>query len=206
MVMLRTIVFLCALVSPLVAQCAGIERFQSFLRTTQAAKGEFEQRVFDRGGKLLQSARGSFLLQRPGRFRWAYARPSEQMIVGDGTRVWIYDKELNQVSVRRLGAALGSTPAALLAGSPGWERAFDMSEAGERDGLEWMEARPRERDTGFERIRLGFSATGPDVMELVDSFGQLTVLRLLNFARNPEIDPMVFRFVPPAGADVLGER
>jgi outer membrane lipoprotein carrier protein len=204
--MLRIAVILCALAAPLAAHCASIERFQSFLRTTQSAKGEFEQKVFDRGGKLLQSARGSFVLQRPGRFRWMYTRPAEQLIVGDGTRVWIYDKELNQVSVRRIGAALGSTPAALLAGSPGWERAFDMSEAGERDGLEWMEARPRERDTGFERIRLGFGATGPEAMELLDSFGQVTVLRLTNLARNPDIDASAFRFVPPAGADVLGER
>lgn len=206
MTMMRAVVIIVALLFPPLAQSASIERFQSFLRTTHSAKGDFEQKVFDRSGKLLQSGRGTFLLQRPGRFRWVYARPAEQVIVGDGARVWIHDKELNQVSVRKLGAALGSTPAALLAGGSGWERAFDMTEAGERDGLDWMEARAKERDTGFERIRLGFGATGPEVMEMLDSFGQLTVLRLLNVARNPDIDPSAFRFVPPPGADVLGER
>lgn len=191
---------------PGLLQAASIERFQSFIRTTSSARGEFEQQVFDRNRKLTQSARGTFQFQRPGRFRWNYAAPNEQLIVGDGARVWIYDKDLNQVSVRRLAAALGSTPAALLSGSPGFEKAFELGEAGTRDGLEWMDARPRERESGFERIRIGFGATGVEVMELVDHFGQTTILRLFNLVRNPEIDPASFRFVPPAGADVLGDR
>ncbi len=188
------------------AQAASLERFQSFLRATQSARGEFEQRVFDRNRKLLQSSKGTFVFQRPGRFRWTYSAPNEQLLVGDGTRVWIYDKELNQVSVRRLATALGSTPAALLAGSPGIEKAFDFTEEGERDGLQWLEAKPREREAGFERIRLGFGATGVDAMELVDHFSQTTVLRFSNLVRNPDLDASTFRFSPPPGADVLGER
>lgn len=187
-------------------QAASLERFQSFVRSTQSARGEFEQRVFDRNRKLLQTSKGTFVFQRPGRFRWTYSAPHEQLIVGDGTRVWIYDKELNQVSVRRLATALGSTPAALLAGSPGIEKAFEFTQAGEREGLQWLEAKPREREAGFERIRLGFGATGVDAMELVDHFNQTTVLRFSNYIRNPEVDATAFRFTPPPGADVLGER
>lgn len=191
---------------PGLLQAASIERFHSFIRATSSARGEFEQQVFDRNRKLMQSARGTFQFLRPGRFRWDYAAPNEQQIVGDGTRVWIYDKDLNQVSVRRLAAALGSTPAALLAGSPGIEKAFELSDAGARDGREWMDARPREREAGFERIRVGFGAAGAEVMELVDYFGQTTVLRFSNLVRNPELDSGVFRFTPPPGADVLGDR
>lgn len=189
-----------------IVHAASLERFQSFLRTTQSARGEFEQRVFDRNRKLLQTSKGTFVFQRPGRFRWTYSAPNEQLIVGDGTRVWIYDKELNQVSVRRLATALGSTPAALLAGSPGMEKTFEFAEAGEREGLQWLEAKPREREAGFERIRLGFGATWVDAMELVDHFSQTTVLRFSNLVRNPEVDAGTFRFNPPPGADVLGER
>jgi outer membrane lipoprotein carrier protein len=110
------------------------------------------------------------------------------------------------VTVRRMSSALGSTPAALLAGSGDVEKAFDLSDAGERDGLEWLEARPREREAGFERIRMGFSATGIQAMELTDHFGQTTFLRFSNLSRNPKVDPSAFRFEPPKGADVLGEK
>ena len=127
------------------------------------------------------------------------------MIVGDGERVWIHDQDLNQVTVRRIARAIGSTPAALLAGASDVERAFEFTEAGERDGLAWLEATPREREAGFERIRLGLGVAGVEAMELVDHFGQTTVQRFTNVVRNPQIDPATFRFTPPKGVDVLGE-
>jgi outer membrane lipoprotein carrier protein len=185
---------------------ASVERFQSFLRTTQSARGDFEQKVYDRGGKLVQESKGNFVFLRPGRFRWTYAKPVDQLIVGDGERVWIHDRDLNQVTVRRLARALGSTPAALLAGASDVEKAFDLKDAGQSDGLEWLEARPKERDAGFEAIRIGFGAAGIQAMQLTDHFGQRTELRFSNFARNPKIDPAEFRFQPPAGADVLGDK
>ena len=188
------------------AQAAAIERFRSFARSTQSARAEFEQRVLDRSGKLVQQAKGSFVFQRPGKFRWVYAKPADQVIVGDGERVWIHDRELNQVTVRKLSRAFGSTPAALLAGSAEVEAAFELSEAGVRDGLEWLEAKPKEREAGFERIRMGFGTGGIEVMELADHFGQTTVLRFSSMTRNPKVDPSEFRFTPPKGADVLGER
>jgi outer membrane lipoprotein carrier protein len=187
------------------AQAAAIERFKTFARSTQSARADFEQKVFDRDGKLVQQARGSFVFQRPGKFRWVYAKPADQVIVGDGERVWIHDRDLNQVTVRKLSRALGSTPAALLAGSAEVEAAFELSEGGMRDGLEWLEAKPREREAGFERVRMGFDASGVQEMELVDHFGQTTLLRFSNLVRNPKVDPAEFRFTPPKGADVLGE-
>jgi outer membrane lipoprotein carrier protein len=188
------------------AHASSIERFKTFLRTTQSGQAEFEQRVYDRSGKQVQEASGHFVFVRPGRFRWSYAKPADQLIVGDGERVWIYDRDLNQVTVRRMSAALGSTPAALLAGSGEVEAAFELSEGGERDGLQWVEAKPREREAGFERIRLGLGASGVEAMELTDHFGQTTVLSFRRFERNPKVDPALFRFEPPPGADVLGEN
>ena len=188
------------------AEAAAIDRFKAFARSTQSARAEFEQRVLDRNGKLVQQAQGSFVFQRPGKFRWVYAKPVDQVIVGDGERVWIHDRDLNQVTVRKLSRALGSTPAALLAGSADVEKAFELAEGGTRDGLEWLEAKPREREAGFERIRMGFGAGGIEVMELADHFGQTTVLRFSSMTRNPKIDKSEFRFQPPKGADVLGEK
>jgi outer membrane lipoprotein carrier protein len=193
------------LLLPAAALASGVERFRSHLRTTQTARADFEQKVYDREQRLVQQSKGSFAFLRPGRFRWRYAQPYAQLIVGDGARVWIYDEDLNQVTVRAMARALGSTPAALLAGAADLERAFELSDAGLRDGLEWLEAKPREREAGFERIRLGMGAAGVQAMELTDHFGQTTVLRFSNIARNPPLEPSTFRFVPPKGADVLGE-
>ena len=108
--------------------------------------------------------------------------------------------------MRKLSRAFGSTPAALLAGSAEVEAAFELSEAGVRDGLEWLEAKPKEREAGFERIRMGFGLAGVEAMELTDNFGQTTLLRFTRLVRNPKVDPAEFRFEPPKGADVLGEK
>ena len=188
------------------AHAAAIDRFKVFVQSTQSASAQFDQKVIDRSGRLVQEAKGRFVFQRPGRFRWIYEKPLDQLIVGDGERVWIHDRDLNQVTVRRISSALGSTPAALLAGSSNVEKAFELSDAGSRDGMEWLEARPREREAGFERIRMGFSAAGLQAMELTDHFGQTTFLRFSGLVRNPKVDPADFRFEPPKGADVLGEK
>lgn len=201
----RYLVFLLAAFAT-AAHAGALERFKSFLSATQSARADFEQKVYGRDGRMTQASKGSFVFLRPGRFRWTYAQPLDQVIVGDGERVWIYDRDLNQVTVRRISKALGSTPAALLAGSSDVEKAFELTEAGTRDGLEWLEARPKDPDAGFERILMGFSGTGLAAMELTDNFGQTTRLRFFNLQRNPKVDPADFRFEPPKGADVLGEK
>lgn len=185
---------------------ASIDRYREFLDGARAARAQFEQTVYDRNGKPVQESRGSFVFQRPGKFRWVYDKPADQVIVGDGQRVWIYDRQLNQVTVRRMAAALGSTPAALLAGGTDVEKAFVLSDAGEKDGVEWVLAKPREQEAGFESVRMGFGANGLQAMELRDQFGQTTLLRFSHLQRNPKVDPDSFRFEPPKGADVLGEK
>jgi outer membrane lipoprotein carrier protein len=185
---------------------AAIERFKAFAKGTQTARGSFEQRVYDRDRHLSQESKGSFAFQRPGRFRWVYDKPVDQVIVGDGDRVWIYDRGLAQVTVRKLARALGSTPAALLAGSTDVEKAFELADAGTKDGLEWLEAKPKDREAGFEKIRMGFGASGLQAMELSDNFGQTTILRFTALEPNAKVDAKEFRFEPPKGADVLGDK
>ena len=187
------------------AGASSLERFAEFVAKTRAAKGEFEQKIFDRNLKLLQESRGALAFSRPGKFRWNYVKPYAQLIVGDGSRVWIYDEDLKQVTVRKLDDALGSTPAALLAGNNEAMRAFRLSDKGAKDGLEWLEAVPREKEGNFEKIRMGFGSMGLEVMELLDSFGQTTVLRFESLEHNPKLDPGLFRFSPPKGADVIGD-
>ena len=120
---------------------------------------------------------------RPGKFRWEYDRPLEQLIVGDGSRVWLYDKELNQVTVRRMDRALGASPAAILAGSNNIEKDYKLTTLGSREGLEWLEAVPRAQDSAFEQVRFGFGKAGLEAMELRDQFGQITVIKFSTIER-----------------------
>jgi outer membrane lipoprotein carrier protein len=203
---LHLFIALAALVGVLpAASAASLERFQSFVRSTQSARADFEQKVYDRNQKLVQESKGSFSFVRPGKFRWAFSKPYAQLIVGDGEKVWVHDEDLNQVTVRKLTHALGATPAALISGSADVEQSFVFSDAGEKEGLQWLDAKPKEKDAGFERIRMGFGASGIDAMELVDQFGQTTKLRFTNVQKNPKLDPGTFRFTPPKGADLLGQ-
>ena len=190
---------------PFAALASSLDRFSEFLSGTQSAKGEFEQKVLDKSGRMVQQSRGTLAFQRPGKFRWTYVKPNAQLIVGDGTRVWIYDQDLQQVTVRRVDQALTSTPAALLAGNNEAMRAFRVTDQGEKDGLEWLEAVPREKEGGFERVRMGFGPGGLEAMEFYDSFGQVTLLRFISLTRNPRLESSTFRFSPPKGVDIVGE-
>ena len=202
----RFVIAFAALVAAVpAASAASLERFQSFIRGTQSARADFEQRVYDRNKKLVQDSKGSFSFVRPGKFRWAFSKPYSQLIVGDGEKVWVYDEDLNQVTVRKLSHALGATPAALISGSADVEQSFVFTDSGESEGLQWLDAKPKEKDAGFERIRMGFSAAGIEGMELVDQFGQTTRLHFSNVQKNPKLDPGTFRFTPPKGADLLGQ-
>ncbi|HLX24679.1 MAG TPA: outer membrane lipoprotein chaperone LolA, partial [Usitatibacter sp.] len=177
--------------------------FQAYLRSTQSASADFDQKVFDKNGKLVQASRGSFVLQRPGKFRWTYSKPHPQVIVGDGERVWIHDPDLNQVTVKHVDAAISSTPASLLAGRDDITSLFTLRDAGTAGGIEWVEATPKAQDTGFERVRLGLAGKNLAAMELSDQLGGRTTLQFSDFKANVAIPADTFRFVPPKGADVL---
>jgi len=185
------------------AQATPVDQLRGFLTQTTSARGEFVQRVV-RNGTTQQSS-GRFVFQRPGKFRWLYEKPYEQLIVADGERLTLYDKDLNQVTIRRLQTAIPSSPASILFGSNDFEREFEVSSDGERDGLEWIVAEPRAKDTPFERIEIGFRDNLPGAMRLIDNFGQQTRLEFSRVERNPKLDAGSFRFTPPKGADVLTE-
>ncbi len=179
---------------------------QGFIAGTRTLSAQFTQVVFDRTGRKVQESQGSLYLSRPGKFRWVYAKPYAQLVVGDGSRLWIYDQDLEQVTVRKLDEALGESPAALLAGSNEVERLFNLRQAGEADGLTWLEATPRSKEGSFEAVRLGFKGDDLLAMELRDNFGQVTQLRFTGIRRNPRLAADLFRFTPPKGVDVIGEK
>jgi outer membrane lipoprotein carrier protein len=192
-----------AAISP--AHAGGVDQLRAFVDGSTSGRMTFTQTVVARGNRPPQHAAGTFAFARPGKFRWTYDKPFQQLIVGDGDRVWIYDRDLNQVIVKKLDRALGSSPAALLSGDNALEKAFDLSDGGRADNLEWVEARPKSPDAGFTRIRIGFRDNLPRAMELTDAFGQLTSLAFSGIERNPASDPAQFQFTPPKGADVVGE-
>jgi outer membrane lipoprotein carrier protein len=202
--MIRLLALLC-LLAPAVAAASATEALKNFLGQTQTLRARFAQMVLDKNLKPLQQAQGVMQFSRPGKFRWDYQKPYEQVIVGDGSRLWIHDKDLNQVTVRKLDRALGATPAALLAGSNELERDFTLKNLGPDKGLDWLEAVPKNRDTIFERIRMGFGKSGLEAMELRDQFGQVTVITFADVERNPKLPTELFRFTPPKGADVITE-
>ena len=187
------------------AHAAALDQFKSFVSGTKSAKGEFTQQQVRKSanGKATPASSGSFVFARPGKFIWNYQKPYEQLLQADGDQLYIYDKDLNQVTVKKLGNALGSSPAAILFGSNDLEKNFTLSEAGARDGLEWLNAVPKARDTTFEQISIGLRDGIPQAMELKDTFGQTSVLKFTNFQRNPSLGAQQFKFEIPKGADVI---
>ena len=181
----------------------ALAQLREFVQATQSARGEFSQRTLRSGGQSADQASGGFAFARPGRFRWEVRKPFEQLMVADGERLHFYDKDLNQVTVRKLSDSLGASPAAILFGSNDMEASFVLKEAGARDGLEWLDAVPRSKEAGFDRIQIGFRAGLPEAMEVRDAFGRTTLFAFRGIERNPKIDPEAFRFVAPKGADVI---
>jgi outer membrane lipoprotein carrier protein len=190
------------------AYASALEQFKTFVSGTKAARGEFTQtqvRSKSATGKTPPVSSGTFVFARPGKFIWTYQKPYEQVLQADGETMYIYDKDLNQVTTRKLGNALGSSPAAILFGSNDLEKNFTLAEAGARDGLEWLTATPKSKDTTFEHIGIGLKDGVPQAMELKDSFGQTSVLKFTNFQRNPQLGAQQFKFEVPKGADVVNQ-
>ena len=187
------------------AEADPITRLKAFYQSTPVMKAQFKQTVLDRKGQKVQEVTGIMQLSRPGKFRWDYQKPYVQLIVGDGKKIWLFDPELNQVTVRDLEKMLGSSPAALLAGGKDIEKIFDLKDVGRQDELEWVDATPKEKDGSFEHVLLGFNGEQLAEMELHDTFGQTTVIEFSNIERNPKLSAKAFFFVPPPGADVVGD-
>jgi outer membrane lipoprotein carrier protein len=192
-------------IAPALAWAGAVEQLRSYLDGTRTLRAEFTQTVVGKAGRKPQQSAGSLAISRPGKLRWDIQKPYPQLMVGDGDKFWIYDPELKQVTVRKMGQAIGSTPAALLSGSNDLERNFSLKDGGEADGLSWVEALPKSQDSGFEKVRLGFAGSDLKAMELFDNFGQTTLVRFSRIERNPSLPANLFKFTPPAGADVIGE-
>lgn len=203
---MRSLLLAVMLLAAAGAQGRGLDQLHAFLEGTKTAKGTFHQTVTNAQGRTTQKSSGSFVFARPGKFRWTYDKPFDQLIVGDGANVWVYDKDLNQVIERKLDAALGSTPAALLAGDNALERSFALAEGTGANGLEYVDATPKSADTQFKRIRIGFRDNLPRAMTLTDAFGQTTELVFDTVEGNPGVSADQFKFTPPPGADVIGPK
>lgn len=202
----RAAALLLALVLAAPAQASAVAALREFLAQTKSARGEFTQQVTRGNAPAAPPSSGTFVFERPGKFRWTYLKPYEQVLVADGERLYLFDKDLNQVTIKRIAAALPASPASILFGGNEFERDFAVAEAGTRDGLQWLTATPRVKDSQFERIEIGFRDGLPAAMVIADSFGQVSRLAFSRFERNAKVDAQSFRFVPPPGADVLEER
>lgn len=184
------------------AQADATQRLREFVRDVKTGRAAFTQTVVSPDGARKRSSSGQFEFARPNRFRFAYLKPFEQLIVADGQKVWLHDPELNQVSSRRLADALGATPAALLAGGS-LEPEFALAAQPSEGDLDWVAATPRATDGPFRSMRVGFRGRELARVEIVDAFGQRSVLEFSQFVANPALPAERFRFVPPAGADVV---
>lgn len=191
---------------PTAALGNAIESLKTFIQEAKTVRATFTQTLLDKHARTLQESSGTMLFERPDKFRWTYEKPYEQLIVGDGDKVWFYDQDLDQVTVRQLDLAIGSSPAALLAGNIDIEANFELVEIGRNDQIEWLEATPKTNESAFEIIQLGFSLDGTlEIMTLRDNFGQTTLLIFSNLDKNPKLPADLFKFTPPDGADVISD-
>jgi outer membrane lipoprotein carrier protein len=184
------------------ARADAVETLRAFIRDVSTGRAQFTQTVTSPDGAKKKTSSGSFEFARPNRFRFAYAKPFEQLIVADGQKVWIYDADLNQASSRKFTSALGATPAALLAGGS-LDKDFDLVALPAKDGLEWVQANPKVNDGAFKSVRVGFRGRDLAAVEIVDAFDQRSLLQFNQFTPGASLKPEAFVFTPPAGADVI---
>jgi len=184
---------------------AGRERVDTFLRGLEGLQAQFHQTLTDRTGQVVDEASGELAVRRPNRFRWDYREPHQQVIVADGARIWLYDTDLEQVTVKRLDDTLSATPAMLLSGEAKLEDNFVVREASKENGVDWIRMEPKRSDTDFKWVRLGFEGANLRAMQLADKLGQTTSIEFSQLERNPPLDPSRFTFTVPPGADVIGD-
>jgi outer membrane lipoprotein carrier protein len=203
---LKSLLVLATLSISTLAFASGRDQLASFTKNLKGLDGRFEQRVYDPNGRQTEVATGSVRLSAPRQFRWEYQPPSAQLIVADGDRIWIYDADLEQVTVRNQNSSEQASPLALLIDPVELDRQYKVVEAGKTDGMEWLELTPKKPDDApFLKARLGFGPQGLARMELNDTLGQRTVLAFSAWTRNPTFAKNLFHFVPPPGVDVVGD-
>jgi len=195
---------LALLLSAAAVRADAVDALREFVRDAKSGRASFTQVVTSPDGAKKKSSSGSFEFARPNRFRFAYVKPFEQLIIGDGQKVWLYDADLQQASVRPMDKALGATPAALLAGAA-LEKDFELRALPAAQGLEWVQATPREKDdnANLQSLRIGFKGKTLTAIELVDGFGQRSLLTFTQLVTNPRLASDTFQFVPPKGVEVL---
>ncbi|TDV25042.1 outer membrane lipoprotein carrier protein [Paraburkholderia caballeronis] len=198
------------------AFASGTEQLKQFVAQVHAARGTFVQRELkaqpnakDASDAIATATRtattssGTFVFARPGKFIWSYEKPYQQLLQADGETLYVYDKDLNQVTRRKLGGALGASPAAILFGSNDLEKNFTLRDAGVKDGIDWLELTPKSKDTQFQRVGIGFRDGNLEAMELHDVFGNVTLLTFSDIQKNPPLPASQFRFAVPKGADLI---
>jgi outer membrane lipoprotein carrier protein len=180
-----------------------VEKYLAGLATWSA---DFTQTIDDGHGKVLRSAAGRFYLERPGKFRWDYVEPSEQLVLADGKQIWFYDKDLEQANVRDMDSTLASTPASLLSGGGSVSTQFDIKALPPAGGLQWFQLIPKRADTDFQLVRIGFDKGELASMFLADKLGEVTQLTFTHSSRNAKFPADLFSFTPPPGVDVIGRN
>ena len=190
-----------------VAHAGARDRLDSFTRGLKGLEGRFTQHVFDEGGRVRETSSGRVALAAPRLFRWEYQDPYPQLIVADGTTVWVHDPDLEQVTRRPQGGAEQDSPLAALIDPARLDRDFLVEDAGEADGLQWLLLKPRQGgdEAAFQSAKLGLSGQALVRMQIVDALGQRTEIRFSGWTRNPSFENGTFEFTPPAGVDVVGE-
>jgi outer membrane lipoprotein carrier protein len=200
--MKRFVAFVALLCAALAAHADAVDALKDFIRDVKTGRAQFTQTVTSPDGAKKKSSSGSFEFARPNRFRFAYAKPFEQLIVADGQKVWIFDADLNQASSRKFSSALGATPAALLAGGS-LDKDFDLASLPAKDGLDWVQATPKQKESAFKSVRVGFRGKELAAVEIVDAFDQRSLLQFSQFASCIVVAADAFQFKPPPGADVI---
>ena len=184
------------------ARADAVDSLRDFSQNVKSGKASFTQTVTSVDGAKKKTSSGQFEFVRPNRFRFVYAKPFEQQIVADGQKVWLYDVDLNQVTVRPMAQALGATPAALLAGAT-LDKEFDLKAVPAAEGFEWVQATPKIKDGPIQQLRVGFKGKDLAALDIVDAFGQRSALRFSALEQNIKLSDEQFRFTPPKGADVI---
>lgn len=183
----------------------AVSRLNQFVAEVSTFQAVFTQTVVDADGNIIEEADGEFYLSRPGKFRWDYVTPYAQQIVADGQRIWFYDEDLEQITVKNQDEALADTPAGLLSGKSMPEDAYNITAINKDDDLQWVELTPRDDESNYQRVQLGFDDTGLQQMLMTDAFDQRTRLMFTEVKINPDLDADRFDFTPPAGVDVVGD-